>query len=30
LKSKGSFGWRGVWDEFRNWLRLGLSARETR
>ena len=20
--------WRGVWDEFRNWLRLGLQARE--
>ena len=18
--------WRGVWDEFRNWLRLGLEA----
>jgi hypothetical protein len=20
--------WRGVWDEFRNWLQLGLEARE--
>jgi hypothetical protein len=21
--------WRGVWDEFRNWLQLDLKARET-
>jgi hypothetical protein len=23
-----SEGWRAVWDDFRNWLRLGLEARE--
>jgi len=23
-----SEGWRAVWDDFRNWLRLGLQARE--
>jgi hypothetical protein len=27
---QASEGWRTVWDDFRNWMGLGLEARETK
>jgi len=28
IRGNDTGDWRGVWDEFRNWLQLGLEARE--
>jgi len=29
LASQATEGWRGVWDEFRNWAQLGPEAPES-
>jgi hypothetical protein len=29
-ENTGDFVWLGVWDDFRNWVGLGLEARETK